>query len=486
MNLPTSFSGIVWLINSWSFIVREWSGGAITGNSMISSVSTGACTATYCPIYINVLHFTSFEIKPQLIRVNIKSNNTKNTSYAKSWDILTLSWTWSEALTWVSATINGWTGLVTGSNLSRYTTFAVTGTTANTWIIFSINFQNLSWATGNTVISTTDWSAVRVDNISPILTGAASVSNTTTQTPSYTFTSSETWTITYSWACSSSTTTAISWTNTITFATMSNATYTWCRIYVSDNAANISYITVPTFTVNYTAWWWGGGGWWWGGSVTLPSCKLSDVVCVDGEYELDANVDCEWWYLWDSCEDQDDEDNEDEDEDEDEDAEPWDISGSPFNSELNSAYLYAYQIWITTMPTILQANMTGTLQRSHLAKMIVNYATQVLDRQADTSKTCNFSDTSDQTTELRWYIKTACQMWLMWVGLNTFYPKNKVTRAEFGTILSRALRWNGNDQSWWDYYSKHLQALKYTGIMKQISSPWDIEIRWYVMLVDES
>ncbi len=491
MNLPISFSGILDSINSGSFIVRSGANWTwdIVDNDMITAVFTGACTDVYCPIYLDVMHFTSFEIKPQLLQVNIQSNNTSNNSYAKSWDSVTLTWTWSEALTGVSATINGLTGLVTGANTSRYTTLQVTWSTVETGITFAINYSNLSGATWNVVTSTTNSSLVIVDRTAPILSWASSVGNTTTQTPTYSFTSNETGTISYSWACTSATTGAISGTNNITFNTLSNATYNNCIIYVDDIASNQSSINVPSFTVNYVppssgGWW--GGGWW---SVT-PTCTDSKLICSGWFYVLKTWQNCQWWNLGDAC------------------TlsgtntwndlswlnlpsiitgsnvlPKWNILGSTFNNELNQAYLYAYGIGITTMASIQQANMTGTLQRSHLAKMIVNYANKVLNLQPDTSKNCNFSDIWSQNAELRWYIKLACQMWLMWVGIENFDPTGKVTRAQFGTILSRALWWDKHNSTSTDYYSKHLNELKKIWIMNKIDSPYDVEVRWWVMLM---
>ena len=57
-----------------------------------------------------------------------------------------------------------------------------------------------------------------------------------------------------------------------------------------------------------------------------------------------------------------------------------DISHAHFSAELNTAYLYAYNIGITTIPTIEKANMTGTLIRQHLAKMISNFAIKQLGK----------------------------------------------------------------------------------------------------------
>jgi hypothetical protein len=45
--------------------------------------------------------------------------------------------------------------------------------------------------------------------------------------------------------------------------------------------------------------------------------------------------------------------------------------------------------------------MTGGLQRAHLAKMIVNYASEILGRTGDQKKACIFDDIEKQNTELQ-------------------------------------------------------------------------------------
>ena len=60
------------------------------------------------------------------------------------------------------------------------------------------------------------------------------------------------------------------------------------------------------------------------------------------------------------------------------------ITNPVFSLELNQAYDYAHQIGITTMPTIAQANMTGTLIREDLAKMMSNFAIHVLKKVPNT------------------------------------------------------------------------------------------------------
>jgi hypothetical protein len=135
-----------------------------------------------------------------------------------------------------------------------------------------------------------------------------------------------------------------------------------------------------------------------------------------------------------------------------------------FSAELNGAYTFAFINGITTIKDCTQANLTGTLQRSHLAKMISQFAVKVMDMKPDMTKSCIFSDIGNETKEIQLYIRTACQLGLMGYDDNgkqseTFHPFGIVDRAQFGTILSRVLRgtkYNGADP----YYLKHLNALK--------------------------
>jgi hypothetical protein len=158
------------------------------------------------------------------------------------------------------------------------------------------------------------------------------------------------------------------------------------------------------------------------------------------------------------------------------------LGATTYSDELQGAYDYAYGIGITTQSSIDTANMYGTLIRSHMAKMMVNYAEEVLGMTPDTSLNCNFTDVATQTEELQGYITEACQLGLMGQGITAFNPNGVVTRAQFGTVLSRALygdTYNGGDP----YYADHLAALKDAGIMTNISNPNAPEIRGYVMLM---
>jgi len=163
--------------------------------------------------------------------------------------------------------------------------------------------------------------------------------------------------------------------------------------------------------------------------------------------------------------------------------------GATYSEEEQEAYAYAYSKQITTMPTIDQANMNGTLTRIEMAKMIANYAMNVLGLEPDTSKTCTFTDvTAERDATYANWVKNSCQLGLMGQNITAFRPDDPVTRGEFGTTLSRALNANDADKlaelnSANPFYEKHLAFLNAAGIMKNISTPNAPERRSWVMIM---
>jgi hypothetical protein len=93
------------------------------------------------------------------------------------------------------------------------------------------------------------------DAVAPTLTEITPVSTPTNDsTPNYTFSTDEAGTISYGGSCSSATTSATSGSNTITFNTLSDGTYTNCMITVTDAASNASTpLSVTSFTVDTAA-----------------------------------------------------------------------------------------------------------------------------------------------------------------------------------------------------------------------------------------
>ena len=158
------------------------------------------------------------------------------------------------------------------------------------------------------------------------------------------------------------------------------------------------------------------------------------------------------------------------------------LGAASYSDELQGAYNYAYSKGITTMSSIDNANMYGELTRGQLAKMISNWAEKELGTKADETKVCSFADAQTAEGDLAAYVKKACQMGLMGQGIDKFRPRDKVTRGEFGTTLSRAI-WGIKYDGATPYYANHLQALKDKGIMTKIENPSQMEIRGYVMLM---
>ena len=152
-----------------------------------------------------------------------------------------------------------------------------------------------------------------------------------------------------------------------------------------------------------------------------------------------------------------------------------------YSLEEQQAYDWAYENKITTMDSIGNANMEWNITREEMAKMISNFATNILWKTPDITKSCFFINSNINPTLVQ-FVTESCQLWLMWQWISDFRPKDFVTRAEFWTVLSRALWWDKN--GWWStYYENHLKALKQEWIMNKIGSPMDKEKRWYVMIM---
>ena len=119
---------------------------------------------------------------------------------------------------------------------------------------------------------------------------------------------------------------------------------------------------------------------------------------------------------------------------------------------------------------------------------MVNVLGRELPRQLPNE--CKWIESSDdewESVEIKEYALRACALWVMWVGTEHFRPNNIVTRAQFGTILSRILWWdtyNQEDTEDTPYYETHLNALKEHSIMTQIENPMEwIELRKWIWIM---
>ena len=158
-----------------------------------------------------------------------------------------------------------------------------------------------------------------------------------------------------------------------------------------------------------------------------------------------------------------------------------------FTKEQKDAYTFAKENWITTKDTIQSAQMNGKLTRIAMAKMLSQYAINVLWQTPDTSKTIKFKDVSNKKdADYDNWVTLAYQLWIMWQNMpwNKFRPNDEVSRAEFATALSRLL-YQTTDwkyKSTKEYYIPHMAKLYNEWIISN-TDPSMAERRWYVMIM---
>ena len=124
---------------------------------------------------------------------------------------------------------------------------------------------------------------------------------------------------------------------------------------------------------------------------------------------------------------------------------PYDDSVPEDNAEkteMELAYEFAFANGITTMDTMEKADMNSPLTRIAMAKMLSQYAINVLGRTPDISRSATFKDvTANMDAQYNDGVTLAYQLEIMGINLENgnFRPNDLVTRAEFGTALSRLL-----------------------------------------------
>ena len=223
-----------------------------------------------------------------------------------------------------------------------------------------------------------------------------------------------------------------------------------------------------------SGWWW---GWWGGGWSSKTSDKDKDTT--NNPSVTDVTAPLESGAQWDS--------NDGSPLSRGDTASAERGSTQNYTQEFQDAYEFAHEKWITTMPTIQEAQMDWKLTRIAMAKMLSQYAMNVLWQKPANIVTPKFNDVTDkQNSDYDDWVTLAYQLWIMWQNMpnNKFRPNDEVTRAEFATALSRML-YHTSD---WEYKSTDKF---YTNHMKKLVQEWIItnddakmkELRGYVMIM---
>lgn len=158
-----------------------------------------------------------------------------------------------------------------------------------------------------------------------------------------------------------------------------------------------------------------------------------------------------------------------------------DFSNSTFEQERNESYFWACKEWIISDYNITNAKMDKELTRIEMARMLNIFSMEIIWNEEDPSKNCNWYSDLTNSNDI-YTAKRSCHLWIMWIWIDNFRPNDSVSRAEFGTVLSRILYWDKYNVTEWEYYKLHLQALKDNWIITN-DNPNIKEMKWYVLLM---
>ena len=131
--------------------------------------------------------------------------------------------------------------------------------------------------------------------------------------------------------------------------------------------------------------------------------------------------------------------------------------------------------------------MYWNLTRIQMAKMLSQYAINVMWKQPNKNINNQINDVSDeQNSKYDDAVTLSYQLWIMWQNMpnNNFRPNDEVTRAEFATALSR-MKYGTSDWEYkwtWKYYIHHMEKLVKEWIITK-DDPNMKELRWYVMIM---
>ena len=154
-----------------------------------------------------------------------------------------------------------------------------------------------------------------------------------------------------------------------------------------------------------------------------------------------------------------------------------------YSPEMQEAFDFANNNWLISASSIRSADMDWYLTRIWMAKILSQFAINIVWMKPDTNKYNTYYDVSESLDAQydNWAL-LAYQLWIMWIDTHYFRPYDYVTRAEFATAVSRMVY---NTEDWRNnraYYEPHLNKLKDEWILTN-TNPNRIEKRWLALII---
>ena len=154
-----------------------------------------------------------------------------------------------------------------------------------------------------------------------------------------------------------------------------------------------------------------------------------------------------------------------------------------YSSEMLEAFEFASNNWIISASSIHSADMDWYLTRIWMAKILSQFAINIVWMKPDYNKYNTYYDVSESLDAQydNWAL-LAYQLWIMWIDTHYFRPYDYVTRAEFATAVSRMVY---NTEDWRNnraYYEPHLNKLRDEWILTN-TNPNRIEKKWLALII---
>ena len=154
-----------------------------------------------------------------------------------------------------------------------------------------------------------------------------------------------------------------------------------------------------------------------------------------------------------------------------------------YSPEMQEAFDFANNNWLISASSIYSADMDWYLTRIWMAKILSQFAINIVWMKPDYNKYNTYYDVSESLDAQydNWAL-LAYQLWIMWIDTHYFRPYDYVTRAEFATAVSRMVY---NTEDWRNnraYYEPHLNKLRDEWILTN-TNPNRIEKRWLALII---